>query len=338
MKKSITLKELAKILDVSASTVSKALNDSYEISEATKKKVEEAAKRYNYRPNRAALNLKSGKTNTIGVVLPSIKDFFLVRALRGIESVLADTDYNIIITVTNESYEKEVKAVETLVNGLVDGIIIAVTEETQLKQDFSHLSDISDNIDLIMFDRVDNSVACDKVLVNDFEAVQKAVRHLKFKGASNIALASSNKNLSDENARLLGYLEAIKDDKQEPLIVKGNEMYIENEFHVLFDEEAVDGIIALDEEASLAAFRIASKRQLLEDRKLLIIGYAGTKISEHLKPSLSTVDQHGKRLGRTTAKQLLDRLSKKDTTANKVTVIYSSLCERATTQTIINPL
>ncbi|WP_299621941.1 LacI family DNA-binding transcriptional regulator [uncultured Tenacibaculum sp.] len=337
MKKSITLKELAKILDVSASTVSKALNDSYEISEATKKKVEEAAKRYNYRPNRAALNLKSGKTNTIGVVLPSIKDFFLVRALRGIESVLADTDYNIIITVTNESYEKEVKAVETLVNGLVDGIIIAVTEETQLKQDFRHLSDISDNIDLIMFDRVDNSVKCDKILVNDFEAVQKAVRHLKFKGASNIALASSNKNLSDENARLLGYLEAIKDE-QEPLIVKGNEMYIENEFHVLFDEERVDGIIALDEEASLAAFRIASKRGLLEDRKLLMIGYAGTKISEHLKPSLSTVDQHGKRLGRTTAKQLLDRLNKKETKGDKVTVIYSSLCERATTQTIINPL
>ena len=337
MKKSITLKELAKILDVSASTVSKALNDSYEISEATKKKVEEAAKRYNYRPNRAALNLKSGKTNTIGVVLPSIKDFFLVRALRGIESVLADTDYNIIITVTNESYEKEVKAVETLVNGLVDGIIIAVTEETQLKQDFRHLSDISDNIDLIMFDRVDNSVKCDKILVNDFEAVQKAVRHLKFKGASNIALASSNKNLSDENARLLGYLEAIKGE-QEPLIVKGNEMYIENEFHVLFDEERVDGIIALDEEASLAAFRIASKRGLLEDRKLLMIGYAGTKISEHLKPSLSTVDQHGKRLGRTTAKQLLDRLNKKETKGDKVTVIYSSLCERATTQTIINPL
>ena len=337
MKKSITLKELAKILDVSASTVSKALNDSYEISEATKKKVEEAAKRYNYRPNRAALNLKSGKTNTIGVVLPSIKDFFLVRALRGIESVLADTDYNIIITVTNESYEKEVKAVETLVNGLVDGIIIAVTEETQLKQDFRHLSDISDNIDLIMFDRVDNSVKCDKILVNDFEAVQKAVRHLKFKGASNIALASSNKNLSDENARLLGYLEAIKGE-QDPLIVKGNEMYIENEFHVLFDEERVDGIIALDEEASLAAFRIASKRGLLEDRKLLMIGYAGTKISEHLKPSLSTVDQHGKRLGRTTAKQLLDRLNKKETKGDKVTVIYSSLCERATTQTIINPL
>ncbi len=337
MKKSITLKELAKILEVSVSTVSKALNDSYEISESTKKKVEEAAKRYNYKPNRAALNLKSGKTHTIGVVLPSIKDFFLVRALRGIESVLADTNYNIIITVTNESYEKEVKAVETLANGLVDGIIIAVTEETQLKQDFSHLSDISDAIDLIMFDRVDNSVKCDKVLVNDFEAVQKAVRHLKFKGATSIALASSNKNLSDENARLLGYLEAIKDE-QEPIIVKGNEMYIENEFHVLFDEEQVDGIIALDEEASLAAFRIASKRDLLEERKLLMIGYAGTKISEHLKPSLSTVDQHGKRLGRTTAKQLLDRLNKKETKADKVTVIYSSLCERATTQTIINPL
>lgn len=336
MKKSITLKELAKILEVSPSTVSKALNDSYEISEATKKKVEEAAKRYNYKPNRAALNLKSGKTNTIGVVLPSIKNFFLVRALRGIESVLADTDYNIIVSVTNESYEKEVKAIETLVNGLVDGIIIAVSEETELKQDFKHLSDISENIDLLMFDRVENNVNCDKVLVDDYEAVLKAAKHLQLKGAKHITVVSSNKNLKEGNARLDGYLDGITKD-QEAIIVTGNEMYIENELHVLFDEEKVDGIIALDEEASLAAFRIADERKLLEERKLVMIGYAGKKISEHLKPSLSTIDQHGKRVGRTTARQLLDKLNNKSR-ENKKTVIYSSLCERATTQTIIDSM
>ncbi|WP_075342707.1 LacI family DNA-binding transcriptional regulator [Tenacibaculum agarivorans] len=334
MKKSITLKELAKKLGVSASTVSKALNDSYEISESTKRKVEAAAKEFNYRPNRAALNLKSGKTFTIGVVLPSIKDFFLVRALRGIESVIANTNYNIVISVTNESYEKEVKAIETLVNGLVDGIILAVSEETQLRQDFDHLTNIPEDIKLLMFDRVENTIECDKVLVDDYEAVLKAVKHLKFKGATKVALVSRNNNLSTGKSRIKGYIDAIN-DTHDPMIIEGKDDFIERELEDLIATKSINGIIALDEEASLAAFRVASREKLFEERKLLMIGYAGTKISEHLNPSLSTIDQHGKRVGRTTAKILLDKLNNKSD-RSEVNIIYSSLCERATTQMVIN--
>ena len=101
MKKNITIKELSKILEVSISTVSKALNDSYEISDSTKERIKAAAKLYNYKPNKLAVNLKSGKTNTIGVVLPSIKNFFMSRVLRGIDSVIAKSQYNIIISITN---------------------------------------------------------------------------------------------------------------------------------------------------------------------------------------------------------------------------------------------
>ena len=117
MKKNITIKELSKILEVSISTVSKALNDSYEISDSTKQRIKAAAKLYNYKPNKLAVNLKSGKTNTIGVVLPSIKNFFMSRVLRGIDSVIAKSQYNIIISITNESFEKEVQSVQTLSNG-----------------------------------------------------------------------------------------------------------------------------------------------------------------------------------------------------------------------------
>ena len=107
MKKNITIKELSKILEVSISTVSKALNDSYEISESTKQRIKEAAKLYNYKPNKLAVNLKSGKTNTIGVVLPSLKNFFLARVLRGIENVIATTQYNIIISKYKETWLKD---------------------------------------------------------------------------------------------------------------------------------------------------------------------------------------------------------------------------------------
>ena len=148
MKKNITIKELSKILEVSISTVSKALNDSYEISDSTKERIKSAAKLHNYKPNKLAVNLKSGKTNTIGVVLPSIKNFFMSRVLRGIDSVIAKSQYNIIISITNESYDKEVQSVQTLSNGLVDAIIIAVSEETQIKQDFSHLNSLIGDITL----------------------------------------------------------------------------------------------------------------------------------------------------------------------------------------------
>lgn len=329
MKKSITIKELSKMLDVSISTVSKALNDSYEISQPTKERIQEAAKLYNYRPNRVAVNLKSGKTNTIGVILPSIKNFFLARALRGIENVIAKTQYNIIISITNESYEKEVQSVQTLANGFVDGIIIAVSEETQMKQDFSHLMEFQEDMPMLMFDRVVDSIDCDKVIVDDYKAVFNAVNDLKSTGRKHIVLTSTISNLSVGEMRANGYVDAIK-DKHEPIIIEGSEENIENQLETYIDTDKVDAIIALDEEASLASFRIGKKKQVLNNGKVSLIGYAGTKISEHLTPSLTTINQHGKRVGNTAAKLLLEKLKKTLKNPEKV-IVNSTLCKRSTT-------
>ena len=159
------------MLDVSISTVSKALNDSHEISPATKERIREAAKLYNYQPNRIAVNLKSGKANTIGVVIPSIQNFFMTQVLRGIESVIAETPYNIIISITNESYEKEAQIVNTLTQGFVDGIIVTVSEETFIKKAYDHFRSFDNRKALLMFDRVVGDVVCDKVLVDDEDAV-----------------------------------------------------------------------------------------------------------------------------------------------------------------------
>jgi len=224
MKKNITIKELSKILEVSISTVSKALNDSYEISDSTKERIKTAAKTYNYKPNKLAVNLKSGKTNTIGVVLPSIKNFFMSRVLRGIDSVIAKSNYNIIISITNESFDKEVQSVQTLSNGLVDAIIIAVSEETQIKKNFSHLSNLVGDIPLLMVDRIVNSINCDKVLVDDYNAIFNAVNELIFEGKKSIALVSSINNLNVGKLRTKGYLAAIQ-NKQEPIVIEGRRIY-----------------------------------------------------------------------------------------------------------------
>ena len=329
MKKNITIKELSKILEVSISTVSKALNDSYEISDSTKERIKAAAKTYNYKPNKLAVNLKSGKTNTIGVVLPSIKNFFMSRVLRGIDSVIAKSNYNIIISITNESFDKEVQSVQTLSNGLVDAIIIAVSEETQIKKDFSHLSNLVGDIPLLMVDRIVNSINCDKVLVDDYNAIFNAVSDLIFEGKKSIALVSSINNLNVGKLRTKGYLDAIQ-NKQEPTVLEGQEGYIESELSKLIESNKIDAIMALDQESSLAAFRIGKVKKVLNNKEVSIIGYASRVISEHLTPKLTTIDQHGKKVGITSAKLLLKRLDSSESEPESI-IVNSTVQKRFTT-------
>jgi LacI family transcriptional regulator len=329
MKKNITIKELSKILEVSISTVSKALNDSYEISDSTKERIKSAAKTYNYKPNKLAVNLKSGKTNTIGVVLPSIKNFFMSRVLRGIDSVISKSNYNIIISITNESFDKEVQSVQTLSNGLVDAIIIAVSEETQIKKDFSHLSNLVGDIPLLMVDRIVNSINCDKVLVDDYNAIFNTVNELIFEGKKSIALVSSINNLNVGKLRTKGYLAAIE-NKQEPIVIEGHEGYIESELSKLIESKKIDAIMALDQESSLAAFRIGKVKKVLNNKEVSIIGYASRVISEHLTPKLTTIDQHGKKVGITSAKLLLKRLDSTESEPESI-IVNSTVQKRFTT-------
>ena len=328
MKKNITIKELSKILEVSISTVSKALNDSYEISDSTKQRIKEAARLHNYKPNKLAVNLKSGKTNTIGVVLPSIKNFFLARILRGIENVIAKTQYNIIISITNESYEKEVQSVQTLSNGLVDAIIIAVSEETQIKQNFSHLSNLDGEMPLLMVDRVVDSITSDRVQVDDYNAVFNAVNELIKDGRKSIALVSSINNLNVGKQRTKGYKSAIE-NKQDPIVIEGSEEHLEKELIKLIDLNKIDAIMALDQESSLAAYRIGKKKKVLTSKKIALIGYASRVISEHLTPKLTTIDQHGKKVGSTSARLLLKRLDEFEGEPESI-VINSTVQKRFT--------
>ena len=328
MKKNITIKELSKILEVSISTVSKALNDSYEISDSTKERIKSVARLHNYKPNKLAVNLKSGKTNTIGVVLPSIKNFFMSRVLRGIDSVIAKSPYNIIISITNESFDKEVQSVQTLSNGLVDAIIIAVSEETQIKKDFSHLNSLIGDTPLLMVDRIVNSITCDKVLVDDYNAVFNAVNELIKDGRKSIALVSSINNLNVGKQRTKGYKSAVE-NKQDAIIIEGSEEHLEKELIKLIDLNKIDAIMALDQESSLAAYRIGKKKKVLTSKKIALIGYASRVISEHLTPKLTTIDQHGKKVGSTSARLLLKRLDEFEGEPESI-VINSTVQKRFT--------
>ena len=211
MKAKATLKQIAKELNVSVSTVSKALNDSPEISEQTKVRIKEYAKLKNYKPNVIGLNLKNRKTKTIGVIIPNILNSFFAKVFSGIEKVADERGYNVIMCISNESLEKEAHTMEMLSNGTIDGFVLSISEEAQKLNDYSHFNSIiNDGTPIVMFDRTTDEVECDKVIVDDFDSGQNATQHLIDLGCKNIALISSSNNLSVGKLRAEGYLKALE--------------------------------------------------------------------------------------------------------------------------------
>jgi LacI family transcriptional regulator len=340
MKEKATLKQIAAELHVSVSTVSKALNGSPEISEPTRKRIQEYAQLRNYRPNIAGLNLKNRKTKTIGVIIPNILNPFFAKAFSGIEKAAEAKGYNIITCISNESIAKEVNALDILSNGAIDGFILSISEEAQAKQSFDHLKDIiEDGIPLVIFDRVTDELQCDKVIVDDFESAVNATNHLIRSGCKNIALLSTIDNLSVGKLRAKGYYEALRNNN-----IKANEDLIlltdspedfDSKFPVLFEKHKIDGIFALDEHASVTAMKASIKKGYKIPDELSLIGFADGVWSRRLTPSLSTVSQHGPEIGAAAANLLIERLESKDETFKpKTVVIATELRQRESTKKI----
>lgn len=330
MKKKITLKQIAKELDVSVSTVSKALSNSKEISEDTTKKIQAFAKLYNYRPNNIALSLKNRKTKTIGILIPEIVHHFFSTVIRGIERVANRRGYNVIVGLSNESFTKEIINMEMLANGSIDGFILSISKETLLKQDYHHFNaTINQGMPIVMFDRVVNEVECDKVIVDDFNGAVKAVKKLIEKSCKNIALITTMDYVSVGRLRTQGYLEALQNSGFEPdsnLILKiDDSLDVENHVEVLETEIAhffksnpkIDGVFAVNELYAVTAMKVARKLGLSIPDDMQVIGFTDGVLSKHATPSLTTVSQHGQKMGEQAANLLIERLEAEDAEAEK---------------------
>lgn len=327
----ITLKELSKILNVSVSTISKALNDSSEISDATKKRVKEAAQMYKYQPNKMALHLKSGKTYTIGVIIPSIKNNFFTDVLSGIESVLEKEKYNVIISITNESNKKEQEQIATLTNGLTDGLILAVAEGTQIEEYFDHITQASKPI--VMFDRVLSSAKQHTIVGDDFKAVYTATHYLLAKGLKNIALVSTIHNLSVGKQRAKGFQQAVieKLGPKAPInIITAQPMAIETVIEAYINTNKVQAFVTMDEQSSIAVLRVLKNKQVAIPKEISIIGYANEVLANNVSPQFTTINQHGFDMGVQAAQTILGILSGHKQEVIKQTV-SSSIVHRGTT-------
>ena len=339
MKAKATLKQIAKELNVSVSTVSKALNDSPEISEQTKTKIKEYAKLKNYKPNVIGLNLKNRKTKTIGVIIPNILNSFFAKVFSGIEKVADEKGYNVIMCISNESLEKEAHTLEMLSNGTIDGFILSVSEEAQKQNNYDHFKEIiNDGTPIVMFDRIAEGIDCDKVVVDDFDSALDSTQRLIDLGCKNIALLSSVDNLSVGKLRFEGYLKALEKNNipvNSNLIIRtDSEEDLKVQMEEVFAKNKIDGIFALEENDSVAALRMGLKNGYKIPEELCIIGFAdGILASRRLSPSLTTVSQHGIEIGEEAAKLLIKRLEddSEEEPPYETKVIKTVLKERETT-------
>lgn len=341
MKRKITLKSIARELDVSVSTVSKALKNSVEISADTRAKVQAFAKLYNYRPNNIAISLKNRRSRNIGVIIPDIVHHFFTTVFRGIEKYANAKGYNVIVCVSDESFDKEVINMELLANGSIDGYILSLAAATQKKGDYAHLREVIDQgIPMVLFDRITDQVQCDKVIINDEEAAYTATRKLIEGGSKRIALVMNENFLNVDVLRAHGYYRAL----QEAGLPVDDDMVLrlpfqfenENKSKTFFGEQEIDGVLCVNE---IFAVRCMGQLQKMGKRvpeDVSIIGFTNGILSKLSTPSLTSVEQHGEQMGEIAAKMLIDRVEQpseeEDLSAFRTEVLNASIVDRESTR------
>ncbi|KRD11020.1 LacI family transcriptional regulator [Flavobacterium sp. Root901] len=313
MKRKITLKQIAKELDVSISTVSKSLRNSLEIGEETRLKVQAFAKFYNYKPNNIALSLKNRKTKSIGIIIPEIVHYFFSTVINGIEQVANEHGYSVVICLSDDSFDKEVLNMEMLANGSIDGFIMSLSKETQFKGDFHHITEvINQGMPVVMFDRVTNDILCDKVIIDDKAAAYEAVQSLIDNGRKKIALVTTVDYVSVGKLRTDGYEKALLDNGlpfNEDLIIKIEDVdTCEITISQLLHDRAFDAVFAVNELFAVTIIKTANKMGLKVPEDLAVIAFTDGIISKYSTPSITTVSQSGEKMGNKAAKMLIERL------------------------------
>lgn len=341
MRKRITLKNIANEFGVSIATVSKALNDSYEISTTTKDKIRKYAKENNYKSKNITLNLLNKKTKTIGVIIPNIMNNFFAKAFVGIEKKTNENGYHLISCISNESYEKEVATMELLKNSNLDGVIISLAEETQVKKNYDHIKNtINEGIRVVMFDRVSDEITCDKVVVNDEESAYHATSHLIKSGCKHVALISVIDNLSVGKLRVEGYKKALLDFNmplEKKRIVKiGHKEDFDIAMKIILADKSIDGLLCLEESSAVKSLQIVKNMGYKIPEDMSIICFTNGELPKYVTPTITTVSQHGNHIGQTAASMLMQRLINEDENNNPCIkkVIKTSLIERESTKRI----
>lgn len=311
----VTIKDIARELNISPSTVSRALKNHPDISVETKKAVNDLAKRLNYQPNAVALSLKNQRSNTIGIIIPEIVHYFFSSVISGIEDVAYDAGFNVIICQSNEKFEREVTNANTLLSNRVDGILISITKEDK---DFQHLHNLQDNnIPLVFFDRIVPGLFADQVIIDDKKAAYEATEHLINSGRKRIVHFAGPQNLLIGRQRKEGYISALKKAGLpifEEWIIEADtfEKARTSIMKLLHEKIDFDGLFAVNDLTAIGAMQTMQKRGIKIPDEVAVVGFSDGRFTGITDPTLSSVDQHGYEMGTVAAQMLLKRITSAD--------------------------
>lgn len=334
-KPQITIKDIARALNISPSTVSRALKNHPDISQDTKDLVNKYAKDFNYKPNTLALSLRMSKNNTIGVIIPEIVHYFFSSILSGIEQVANAEGYNVIICQSDENYEKEVRNTKALVATRVSGVLASLAKHTT---NYDHFQDIIDSdIPLVFFDRICIGLNTDRVVVDDYAGAFTAVEYLIQTGCKRIAFYSSPFHLEISKNRKNGYMDALRkynlpvdetlirvcDTREEAIIITPE---------ILDRPNRPDGFFAINDHCAAGILYAAKLAKLRVPKDVAIMGFSDGELAKACDPMLSTVEQHGFDIGKHAAKLLIDKINGETQGQYSNKIVKTNLIIRGTTK------
>ncbi|APY00956.1 LacI family DNA-binding transcriptional regulator [Lacinutrix venerupis] len=315
-KKRTTIKDIANVLNISPAAVSKALHDDSRISDKTKKAVRQVAKNLNYQPNHLASALRKGKSNLVGVIVPKTNSNFFSSVIEHMEAVLNKAGYNIIITQSNESFAKECRSIDTLLFTQVDGIIASMANETV---DLSYYEKIkSKGIPLILFDRGENDLNVDYIGIDDYQSSHMIIEHLIAKGCKRVAHIGGYRRTRIFNNRIRGYIDAIKKHN----LPIDNELLIESNLtledgrlqmkKLLKLKQRPDAVYAASDYAALGALQVLNEKNIKVPEEICLVGFGNEPFTSLVTPSITTVKQHSKQIGKIAAETFIKRIKDKN--------------------------
>ncbi len=318
----VTIKDIAKILNISVSTVSRALRDTYDVNQETKEKVLALATELNYKPNFNATGLAKGSTHNLGVILPFITNYYFSTVITGIQEVAYNNGYNIILFVTNDSPERELAIMENLSVSSLDGLLVSISSDSDSCNHFQEIVD--EGIPVVFFDRVASEIETSKVMQDDYNGAFEAVEHLIANGYRRIAHIAGPKGLSFTEARLRGYLDVLKKHNIQPnedwVIYSGfSQEHGENDTLQLMGlENKPDAIFAANDRKAIGAMITLKSKGIQVGEEFGVIGFTNDPMSTIISPSLSTIAEPAFEVGKLSCELLIKHITKKYFQAQEV--------------------
>jgi len=334
-KPQITIKDIARALGVSPSTVSRALKDNPDISKETREAIHKYAREHNYKPNALALNLRTSRSNTIGVIIPQLVHHFFSCVLSGIEETAAKAGYNILVAQSNERYEQEVKIVRSFLEARVCGVITSLAKDTTRYDHYQEL--LNNNIPIVFYDRICTGINTERVVVDDYAGSFAAVEYMIQTGCKRIYFYSSLPHLEISKNRRNGYLDAMRKYK----IPVNNDMIrfcdtreqaIAITPDILESENRPDGFFAINDETASGILYACKLTGVKVPDEVSICGFTDGAIAQNTDPKLTTVEQHGQEIGKSAIDILISRIEDDTDQRSPNKIVRTNLVVRGTTK------